>query len=295
MILAYWRMARPLMLLSVFLVYALGGLVALANGSLFNSLSFIWGWAALLPLSMSVHYINEYADYETDALTRRTAFSGGSGILPSGTIARSDALRAAWTAGIAGGLIALIGVITGVIPAAAALLLLIGTVGGWMYSVEPLKLAWRGWGEVDNALLGGLILPLFGYAAQTGDITAQTALIFTPFTIFVFTNLLAVTWADRHADAQVGKRTLAVLLRPARLRILYLTALIASAVLFIGLINVAIPLQSAWTLLISLPLMIWGALAYTRIDSPHPSVFLMVVFLIAQLINWAGMNLSALR
>jgi 1,4-dihydroxy-2-naphthoate octaprenyltransferase len=285
-------MARPLMLLSIFLVYALGGLVALANGSVFNSASFIWGWLALLPLSMSVHYINEYADYETDALTRRTAFSGGSGVLPTGKITRSTALRAAWIAAGTGALIALAGVITGAIPAAAALLLLIGTVGGWMYSVEPLKLAWRGWGEVDNALLGGMILPLYGYAAQTRDITAQAVLIFTPFTLFVFTNLLAVTWADRHADGQVGKRTLAVLLNPAHLRILYWTMLIASAAVFIGLIEIALPSDSVWTLLVSLPLMIWGALAYTRIDSPHPSVLLMVVFLIAQLVYWQTMTVA---
>ncbi|PJF25844.1 MAG: hypothetical protein CUN53_10720 [Phototrophicales bacterium] len=174
----------------------------------------------------------------------------------------------------------------------AALLLLIGTVGGWMYSVKPLKLAWRGWGEVDNALLGGMILPLFGYAAQSGRVSLEAVLIFTPFTIFVFTNLLAVTWADRHADGQVGKRTLAVLLRPAHLRVLYWAALIASAVLFISLIDLAIPSDSLWTLLVSLPLMIWGALTYTRLNSPHPSVLLMVGFLIAQLVYWQTVTLS---
>lgn len=294
MILAYWRMARPLMLLSIFLVYALGGLVALANGGVFNSLSFIWGWAALLPLSMSVHYINEYADYETDALTRRTAFSGGSGVLSTGTIPRSAALRAAWIAAGAGALIALAGMNAGAVNLTAALLLLIGTVGGWMYSVEPLKLAWRGWGEVDNALLGGMILPLFGYAIQTGEVSLRSALTFVPFTIFVFTNLLAVTWADRHADGQVGKRTLAVLLPAVRLRILYLIALIGGAAVFVGLLDGAIPLASAWTMLVSLPLMIWGALAYTRIDSPHPSVYLMVVFLIAQLVYWQTVTLTPL-
>lgn len=294
MILAYWRMARPLMLLSIFLVYALGGLVALAQSIVFNSLSFIWGWTALLPLSMSVHYINEYADYETDALTRRTAFSGGSGVLPTGRITRSAALRAAWIAACAGALIALAGMIVGAVNLTAALLLLIGTVGGWMYSVEPLRLAWRGWGEVDNALLGGMILPLFGYAVQSGGVSIQAGLIFVPFTLFVFTNLLAVTWADRLADAQVGKRTLAVLLPAVRLRILYLIALIGGAAIFIGLLDSAIPLESLWTLLVCLPLMIWGALAYTRIDSPHPSVFLMVVFLIAQLVYWQTVTLTPL-
>ena len=35
----------------------------------------------------------------------------------------------------------------------------LGAFFGWMYSVRPFALAWHGWGEVDNAALGGVLLP----------------------------------------------------------------------------------------------------------------------------------------
>jgi 1,4-dihydroxy-2-naphthoate octaprenyltransferase len=50
----------------------------------------------MIVVSISVHYANEYADHKTDALTERTKFSGGSGILPRGLVPRDLAFRAAW-------------------------------------------------------------------------------------------------------------------------------------------------------------------------------------------------------
>jgi 1,4-dihydroxy-2-naphthoate octaprenyltransferase len=268
-------MARPLMLLSIFLVYATGCLAAVAQGAVFDFKAFVWGWSALLPLSMSIHYVNEYADYETDCLTRRTAFSGGSGILPGGLVSRSFALQAAWTAAFLSIGIALIGRSVGALNPTAVGLLVVGGIGGWMYSVWPLKLAWRGWGEVDNALLGGMILPLFGYAAQTGRVSMLTALSFLPFTLLVFANLLATTWADRQADGVVGKYTLATFVPPGCLRALYIMTLLLSGMIFIMLIGDVIPVATAWLAALMLPFMIWGAATYTRLNSPHPSVFLL--------------------
>jgi len=65
-------MARPLIIVSVVLVYLLGNLVAHASGYSMNISAFIWGLAALLLVTLSIHYANEYADYPTDALTSRT-------------------------------------------------------------------------------------------------------------------------------------------------------------------------------------------------------------------------------
>ncbi|MDX2162926.1 MAG: prenyltransferase [bacterium] len=289
--LALWRMARPLQLLSIFLVYTVGCLAACAAGAAFNAGAFAWGWAALVVLSVSIHYINEAADYETDALTVRTPFSGGSGVLPGGAITRSAAYQAAYIAlGIGVG-IALLGGLAGAIPPSALLILGIGTFGGWMYSAPPLKLAWRGWGELDNALLGGLLLPLCGFAMVT-TVTVEAVCAFIPFTLLVFTNLLATTWSDRAADAQVGKYTLATFVPAGWLRRLYVVVLIAACVWFAACVGGAIPVSLAWMILPALPLMAWGAARYTRTESPHASVTLMVVFLVAQLVGWGA---AALR
>ncbi|NIS35092.1 MAG: prenyltransferase, partial [Actinobacteria bacterium] len=87
--------------------------------------------------------------------------------------------------------------------------LVVGAVFGWQYSLPPLALAWRGVGEVDNAALGGLVLPAYGFAVAAGTVTVDALLATVPFATVVFLNLLDTTWPDRAADAAVGKRTLA--------------------------------------------------------------------------------------
>lgn len=275
-------MARPLILISVVLVYALGVLIARAESDTLNLSSAAWGLAALILVSISIHYTNEYADVETDKLTARTPFSGGSGVLARGDTSPLLALIGAWVTLILGVGVAFIGIAVGTLNCSALILLLIGAFGGWMYSLPPLKLAWCECGEIDNAILGGLILPLYGVAAQMGGVSVSGLIACIPFTIFVFLNLLATTWADRCADAQVGKRTLATIHPPRRLRAVYgIGAMVA-----IGLLFITLPLIVAAISLIAVPFAVWGWWTYTRRESPAASVITMIVLLIAQMMGW---------
>lgn len=283
---ALWGMARPLIMLSVILVYGAGGLIARAAEYPLNAQAFGWGLAALLFVALSIHYVNEYADYQTDALTRRTPFSGGSGVLPSGDVPRILALQAGWLTLILGVIIAMMGIFTGILTINTLIVLLIGAVGGWMYSLPPLKLAWRGWGEVDNALLGGMLLPLYGYTVQTGRIDGWVMLACLPFTLLVFINLLATTWADREADSHAGKYTLATRLPMLSLRVIYGAVALLCFILLILLAGQTLPQRVAISGFVALPLVVWGGLRYTRIHSPHPTVFAMIIFLLAQMLLW---------
>ncbi len=279
-------MSRPIILISVVLVYFNGSLIARASGHDWSILHFSWGLAALLFVAISIHYTNEYADYETDALTQPTPFSGGSGVLPAGQVSRRFALQAAWVTLIVGLIITGGGLIAQLGTSSVVLVLLIGIVGGWLYSLPPLALAWRGWGEVDNAVLGGIVLPLFGYTVQTGRIDWQVIVGCMPFALLVFINLLATTWADREADRQVGKRTLATRLPVYQLWLLYGGAAALSFVMLPFLADTILPRPVAVGSLLVLPLVIWGAVSYTRIHSPHPTVFAMVALLLIQIITW---------
>ena len=42
--------------------------------------------AVMVSAILMGHYANEYADVDTDSLTKRTLYSGGSGVLPSGIV-----------------------------------------------------------------------------------------------------------------------------------------------------------------------------------------------------------------
>jgi len=56
---------------------------------------------------------------------------------------------------------------------------------------------------------------------MSGSIAPWVLVAVLPVTFFAFNNLLAVTWPDRKADAEVGKNTLATRLKPGTLKTLH--------------------------------------------------------------------------
>ncbi len=281
----FW-MARPLQLGAVFMVYLLGRSLAAANGFAYDPPAFLLGLAALLLVSVSIHYANEYADYDTDARSVRTPFSGGSGALQATGLPRRTALRAAWAALLIGAVVASFGLGTARLNWLAVAILTLGGLLGWLYSLGPFPLARRGLGELDNALLGGILLPLYGYVVQTGRIDWPVIAGWLPFGALVFTNLLATTWADREADASVGKRTLATRWPRRRLRMLYAVVALGAFILLPFLVPWSLPAKVAGSGFLILPLAFVGAWKYTRIHSPLPSVAAMGGYLLVQLLAW---------
>ena len=287
---ALWRMSRPAQLALIALVYGLGAAMAAARGATPEPTGVGLGLAVLLPAAASVHYANEYADAETDAITDRTPFSGGSGALSETGLPRSVALRAAVGSGAVG--LALVGLAASPLggrplPTAAAALLLGIVVVGWQYSVGPLRLAWRGLGEVANAALGGVALPLYGFAVVAGEITAGAALATVPFALVVFANLLETQWPDRRADAAVGKRTLPTRWSPGRLRAAYVGAGLAAAGSAVALTGRALPVPVAVGTLAPMTALVPGALRFTRREEPLPAVAAMVAVAVCSTVGWS--------
>ena len=279
-------MSRPSHLLLQAVVYLLGISVARAHGVALDPVAWAVGLMVFLPLAASVHLVNEYADHETDALTVRTPFSGGSGALPRTGRSPMLALAAASALGATGAVLTLVATLAGFLHPAGAALLALGTLGGWAYSVGPFPLGWHGLGEVANSLLGGMVLPLYGVAVVGGVVDAGTALAFLPFTLLVGANLLATTWPDRDADARVGKRTLATRWPVPWLRAVYAATnaafVAATALLAPGSLDPRVATAS----LLVVPLVGLGMLVYTRWRSPFPAVAAMVALAIIQLAAW---------
>ncbi len=278
-------MARPSQLLAVALVYSWGSLLALPAAGAVLPQAYLAGLVVLLLASASIHYTNEYADYDSDALAVRTPFSGGSGALHDHGAARQVALRAARITLLLGMAAAAVAALAGLLPLASLPLLALGVFLGWMYSLPPLALAWRGWGELTNAFLGGMLLAAWGYTVQAGRLDGRVLLLSLPFSLLVFNNLLATTWADRRADRAVGKLTLATRWPVHWLRSLY--GLVAVAA-FVGLALMRDWLlpgrQFFWAALLLLVVVaLWAGHAYTRQHSPFPSVLAMVLLLAGQL------------
>jgi 1,4-dihydroxy-2-naphthoate octaprenyltransferase len=278
-------MSRPSQLLLIGLVYALGVVIATAKGTPLDVESALWGALVLLPVAVSVHYVNEYADYETDLLTRSTPFSGGSGALQRTGLPREVPLYAAvpaLLAGLVGG-----GFLLGrsLSVQAVGLLVLIGVLG-WQYSVGPLALVWNGRGEIANVLLGAICLPLYGAATQTGQVEASVLLACLPFAFAVFVNLLETHWPDRAADDTVGKQTLATRWSRNRLRIAYAASALATLGSPVVLVGTVLPPLVAYPSLVVAPFYLWGLWRYTHSEDPFPAVAAMVVLAIVQFVTW---------
>jgi 1,4-dihydroxy-2-naphthoate octaprenyltransferase len=282
-------MSRPSQLLLVSVVFALGAVVAVGTGASPSRSAVVVGLAALLPTAASVHYANEYADRETDRLTTRagtrTPFSGGSGALAATGLPPRLARDAALVTGLLGAVVTagLLG--RGLLPVPAAVLLLAIALLGWAYSLPPVALSRRGLGEVDNALLGGLLLPVYG-AATLGPPTPVVWYAVEPFALLVFANLLATQWPDRRADARTGKYTLPTRLSPRRLRQLHLLSVAGAFALLPVLWGRVLPPVVVWASLLALPFAVWGVATFTRDEQPFPTVAAMVVMAVVQLVAW---------
>jgi len=288
---ALWAMSRPSQLLLIALVYALGIAIALAKGVPINGPELLVGLAALVPTAASVHYANEYADYWSDLLAIRTPFSGGSGALARTGLPRRLALLAAVVTLLCGTTIAVVALLSDALAPVAVLPLAAIASFGWAYSVGP-ALSRRGLGELDNAALGGLALPLYGYAVASGQVETDVLLVCLPFSLLVFANLLATQWPDRKADAAVGKATLPTRWSPGRLRGLYLLCVTLSFGLLVAFERTLIPSIVVRASFLSFLFALWGAVWFTRRRSPFPTVAAMVLLAVVQTLAWGVVALS---
>lgn len=286
--LAIFGLSRPLILLGMVLVQGLGTAIAIGSGHRWDWGAFLWGYVALVFCAVSVNFVNEYADIETDRLTTKTRYSGGSGVLPKGLVPRWVALAAGWASASAGIVIAALGVAAGALSWAALGVLALGTFLGWMYSLPPLKLAWNGLCEAGNAFIGGMILPLYGYSvlARTADVWVLWACL--PYALLLFTTAMATSYPDRAADQRVGKRTLATWLDARALRRIYALASVLSFVA-LGVLAVRwlIPPQVLVTSFVALPAVVIGYRAYTWEINPHAAARASMILAFAQTAAWA--------
>lgn len=205
---AFVRLARPAFLLGGCAGFGLGAAVARYDGRALDWRAYLWGQLIVTAFQLMVHFANDFFDQETDALTERTAWSGGSGVLPAGTLAPQIALAAARACAALGTLGVLHAAVTG--NAVAAVLGAAMGALAWAYSAPPWRLLARGLGELDTVVVVALLVPLAGYATFARGISGHALLATVPGACAMFAMMLAVEMPDVKADAATGKRTLVV-------------------------------------------------------------------------------------
>lgn len=199
----------------------------------------------------SVNILNDYFDFRSgiDKATKRTPFSGGSGILPEELLTPRQVL---WLGIIALVLAIPIGVYFTVIRGWQLLpLLLVAAFLILLYSPFILKRPWPEWAA--GAGLGAL--PILGmYFVQSGAYTSHVAVACIPSALLVHNLLLLNEFPDVEADKVADRKTVPITTGKNAAAVFY--SVVAIAVYIWIIIWVAVQVMPVWTLLalLTLPL-----------------------------------------
>ena len=292
-LIAFVRLGRPQFLVGGFVLYGLGGALAVAGGALFDPWRYAWGQLVVTATQLMTHYANDFFDLEADRANQTpTRWSGGSRILPDGALAPLVALRAARVLlVIAAGAAAVTARRVGLGP-----LLLSGVMIGlaWGYSAPPLRLCARGLGELTTALVVTLLVPLFGYDLQAGALAAPIFFAAALPCALQFAMLLAIEFPDAAGDAAVGKRTLVVRLGALAAARLYAATTLAAFGALPLLVRAGLPVRVAFAPLLLAPVAIWQSVRVARGAYGDSARWGSVAFwAVALLIAGAGAELAA--
>ena len=210
---------RPqFLLLSVVLAF-LGTCIAWYDGA-FHFGHAILAFIGLLLCHISVNVLNDYYDYKSgiDLKTRRTPFSGGSGLLPAASLKPEHVLRF----GLACFLLAVpIGIYFVLVSGWLLLpLLVVGAICILIYTPLLTRL---GWPECSPGVVLGALPVLGSHFVQTGEYTTPTIVASIPSCILVHNLLLLNEFPDAEADKTAGRKTLPITMGKRGASIVYST------------------------------------------------------------------------
>jgi 1,4-dihydroxy-2-naphthoate octaprenyltransferase len=263
-----WRLADPKITLASAASMFLGTCLAAYDGPL------AWGWLALTALGIfcleaAKNASGEVFDWDSGddqavAAEDRSPFSGGKRVLVEGLMTRGQTIGTAavfYALGIAAGL--------AIVALRELRVLGLGAAGvalAYFYHAPPLKLSYRGLGELAVALTYGPLICCGTYLVQRGGLPLRAWLVAVPLGMLIGAFLWINEFPDARADAAAGKRTLVVRLgRPRAARAF--AWLVGAAFLVLMLLPLArLPVTVA-SGLIGLPLAI--AAAGRLIESPE--------------------------
>jgi 1,4-dihydroxy-2-naphthoate polyprenyltransferase len=292
-LMAFVRLGRPQFLVGGFVLYGLGGALAVAGGAAFDPWRYAWGQLVVTATQLMTHYANDYFDLEADRANRTpTRWSGGSRVLPDGALAPEVALRASRVLlVIAAGAASVMARRVGLGP----LLLAAAMIGlAWGYSAPPLRLCARGLGELTTALVVTLLVPLFGYDLQAGAVAAPIFFAAALPCALQFAMLLAIEFPDAAGDAAVGKRTLVVRLGAMPAARLYAATTLAAFGALPLLARAGLPARVAAAPVLLAPIAIWQSVRVARGAYGDSARWGSVAFwAVALLIASAGVELAA--
>jgi 1,4-dihydroxy-2-naphthoate octaprenyltransferase len=267
----FWRLADPKISLASFAGLFLGACVAAREGGL------SWGWLwlsvfGIFCIEVAKNASGEIVDFEsgTDRAVLpedRSPFSGGKRVLVDALLTRGQTIAistSAYTAGI------VIGLIIAAYREPQVLWLGLAGVGlAFFYHAPPLKLSYRGLGELAVGLAYGPLITAGTYLVQRRTITPEVIFVSVVLGLLIAAFLWINEFPDYRADLQSGRRNLVVQLgRPKAAR--WFVGMIAIAALFLLLLPVfGVPLGVWFGALFVIPAAAACAILLRHAEAPR--------------------------
>jgi 1,4-dihydroxy-2-naphthoate octaprenyltransferase len=248
-------LSRPLFLVGGVLGYALGVGMVRYLGSPINWGLYFLGQAYVTTMQLSAQYLNEYFDSPADQSNpNRTPFTGGSGAVGEGKLARETVMWLALTAlTILASLTVVLIRVTPLSPLLIAIVVL-AFLGSFFYSVPPIRLSSSGYGELTTSILVANLVPIFAFVLQYGELHRLLAMSTFPLTALHMAMMIVFEFPDYLNDLKVEKTTLLVRVGWERGMVFH-NILVLTAFLLLGLAaTFGLPLGIALPAFIPLPL-----------------------------------------
>ena len=199
--------ARPLAAANVAVPLILGQALAYAVHG-----RFAWGLFGAVGLlgllnQLFIVFANDFADREADALNPSPSLvSGGSRVIQEGKLAPEALRKAAWL--MLGSMVVVALVLAWIHQLWALPLLVLGGAGlMWAYSFPPLRLSYRGYGELLQGLGVGVTLPIIGFYAQAHSFQGLPWLGLAPCFLLAYAGNVLTALPDYPGDRAANKRT----------------------------------------------------------------------------------------
>ena len=200
------RVVRLPILLGGALGCVLGALLGLAAGGVFDPLTFALCYSVVAFGDLSTHFSNDYFDVDLDRVAPRKTF-GGSNLLALRADLMPPALGAAKLLSIASVVFSVVAASVGVsliiVPLAMA-----ANALGWLYSLPPFRLAYRGLGEAAITVGTGFGVPAAGYLAVRGSLDPGFVPISAALVMYGLVLGLSLELPDAETDRAGGKMNL---------------------------------------------------------------------------------------
>lgn len=194
------------------LAYTVGALCSFKILNNFDLTIYALGYMALFLIEFATVISNEYYDYETDKINKNySQFTGGSRMIVNEKITLKQAKNAILISLIL--VCSLVIILTLKYNIYAFFILSIGILLGLAYTVPPLKLSYRGLGEIDVGITHSFYIVLAGFLLQSPKLNIILPwLVSIPLFFAVFGAIILAGFPDYEADKKVGKKTLTVIL-----------------------------------------------------------------------------------